>query len=92
MTSRADATGYDPTTEGPKELTARFLRRKIEMRMGEPLRDYWAERFEQHKSDTYADVPLAKLPEDLRVYERLLWADEANVVIELGACGGGSAL
>ena len=35
---------------------------------------------------------LAKLPEDLRVYEHLIWASRPNVVIELGTLCGGSAL
>jgi len=33
-----------------------------------------------------------KFPEDLRVYEELLWDSRANVVIELGTQFGGSAL
>ncbi len=37
-------------------------------------------------------VPLLKFPEDLRVYEHLLWESGANVVIELGTKHGGSAL
>ena len=35
---------------------------------------------------------LSKFPEDLRVYEHLLWASRADVVVELGAQFGGSAL
>jgi cephalosporin hydroxylase len=42
--------------------------------------------------DVYAGVPLFKLPEDLRVYEHLLWASAPQVVIEIGAAGGGSSL
>lgn len=42
--------------------------------------------------DRYAGVPISKFPEDLRVYEHLLWASRADVVIELGAQFGGSAL
>jgi cephalosporin hydroxylase len=37
-------------------------------------------------------ISLLKLPEDLRVYEHLLWHSRANVVIELGSKAGGSAL
>jgi cephalosporin hydroxylase len=37
-------------------------------------------------------VNLLKLPEDLRVYEHLLWLTRSNVVIELGTNTGGSAL
>ena len=35
---------------------------------------------------------MSKFPEDLRVYEHLLWDAKPNVVIELGAQFGGSAL
>jgi len=35
---------------------------------------------------------MSKFPEDLRVYEHLLWEAKPNVVIELGAQFGGSAL
>ena len=37
-------------------------------------------------------MPLSKFPEDLRVYEHLLWESSADVVIEIGAEHGGSAL
>lgn len=37
-------------------------------------------------------VPTSKFPEDLRVYEHLLWEIKPNVVIEVGAQFGGSAL
>ena len=42
--------------------------------------------------DTYAGVPMAKFPEDLRVYEQLLWEMRADTVIEIGTFAGGSAL
>ncbi len=35
---------------------------------------------------------MSKFPEDLRVYEHLLWASRADIVVELGAQFGGSAL
>ena len=44
----------------------------------------------QSLSDSYAGVP--KLPEDLRVYEHMLWLSTTEVVVELGAYAGGSAL
>jgi cephalosporin hydroxylase len=56
------------------------------------LRAYWLARAAQHTQDSYAGVPLSKFPEDLRVYEHLLWEAAANVVIELGAWCGASAL
>jgi cephalosporin hydroxylase len=50
------------------------------------------ERLDQHDEDSYAGVPLSKFPEDLRVYEHLLWEGRANVVIEIGTLRGASAL
>ena len=57
-----------------------------------PLVDYWRERLRQHQHDSYAGVPFGKFPEDLRVYEHLLWDSRADVVIELGTDRGGGAL
>jgi len=60
--------------------------------LSESVREYWLDRVRQHFGDRYAGVPIAKFPEDLRVYEHLLWHSRANVVIEIGAEHGGSAL
>ena len=57
-----------------------------------PLRDYWRARAAQHTDDSYVGVPMSKFPEDLRVYEHLLWLAEPDVVIELGVQHGGSTL
>lgn len=56
------------------------------------LRAYWLARAEQHTEDSYAGVRLSKLPEDLRVYEHLLWKARPDTVIEIGTQEGGSAL
>ena len=56
------------------------------------MRDYWRARADQHVHDTYAGVVMSKFPEDLRVYEHLLWLDAPDTVIELGTNWGGSAL
>jgi cephalosporin hydroxylase len=53
---------------------------------------YWRDRARQHTSDSYAGVPLSKFPEDLRVYEHLLWKDRPDTVLEIGTQFGGSAL
>lgn len=58
----------------------------------EALRDYWLARAAQHTSDRYAGVPMAKMPEDLRVYEHLLWLDRPTTIIEIGTQFGASAL
>jgi cephalosporin hydroxylase len=55
-------------------------------------RDRWALRANQHLRDWYAGVRLMKLPEDLRVYEHLLWAMSASAVVEVGTQFGASAL
>ena len=60
--------------------------------LDEPLRSYWLRRLRQHVTDSYVGVGLSKFPEDLRVYEHLLWSSRANAVIEVGAQSGGSAL
>ncbi|MDX6645107.1 MAG: hypothetical protein QOK40_834 [Miltoncostaeaceae bacterium] len=64
----------------------------IEQRLAEPLREYWLDRARMHLFDTYMGIPLTKFPEDLRVYEHLVWRARPNVVVEIGAWFGGSAL
>jgi len=56
------------------------------------LRDYWRARACQHITDSYMGVPMSKFPEDLRVYEHLLWLARPTVVIELGVQHGGGTL
>lgn len=56
------------------------------------LRDYWRRRAEQHTHDSYAGVRISKFPEDLRVYEHLLWLDGPDTVVEIGTQWGGGAL
>lgn len=57
-----------------------------------PGRDYLRARLDQHTHDSYMDVPMSKFPEDLRVYERIMWDAHVDTVIELGTWHGGSAL
>lgn len=64
----------------------------VDVRLDETMLEYWHRRVEQHLKDSYAGVPMSKFPEDLRVYEHLLWDAKPNVVIEIGAQFGGSAL
>ena len=65
---------------------------RVEIDLSDTIRAYWHARVAQHVQDSYLGVPLLKFPEDLRVYEHLLWESGANVVIELGTKHGGSAL
>lgn len=55
-------------------------------------REFWTDRVRQHTHDSYAGVPLAKFPEDLRSFEHIIWEQRPEVVIELGSSFGGSAL
>ena len=64
----------------------------VDIDIDDTIRDYWTARVAQHEWDWYAGVRLLKFPEDLRAYEHLMWLSRAEVVIELGARFGGSAL
>jgi cephalosporin hydroxylase len=64
----------------------------IKVHFDDSVRAYWLRRLGQHTRDTYAGVPIAKFPEDLRVYEHLIWTARPNTVIEIGVKHGGSAL
>jgi len=68
------------------------LPRPVQAPLSETVREYWLDRVRQHTTDRYAGVPISKFPEDLRVYEHLLWHSRANVVIEIGVEHGGSSL
>jgi cephalosporin hydroxylase len=57
-----------------------------------PVRELWLYRINRLLFDSYMGVPLHKFPEDLRVYEHLLWMSGCDTVIELGTNLGGSAL
>jgi cephalosporin hydroxylase len=56
------------------------------------LRNYFLARVAQHTSDRYAGLPMSKFPEDLRVYEHLLWEQAPDTVVEIGTQSGASAL
>ena len=73
-------------------MTEEKLPPTVEMRLDRSVRELLLERLDQHIWDLYAGVRIAKFPEDLRVYEHLLWASRTNVVIEIGTNYGGSAL
>jgi cephalosporin hydroxylase len=66
--------------------------RPVEERLDQPIGGLWMERVARHMHDVYAGVPMSKFPEDLRVYEHLLWDMRADGVIELGTRFGGGAL
>ncbi len=64
----------------------------VKSRPDESVEEYMRSRLLQHTWDSYAGVSMSKFPEDLRVYEHLLWMSAADVVIELGVQFGGSSL
>jgi cephalosporin hydroxylase len=64
----------------------------IALKHSAPISKLWQARLTQQYQDTYAGVPLSKLPEDLRVYEHIMWLSAPEVVIEVGAQFGASAL
>lgn len=64
----------------------------VETDLGESVGSYLRSRLRQHTQDSYAGLTISKFPEDLRVYEHLLWMSDADVVIELGVQFGGSTL
>lgn len=81
--------------DGPGEEILRSdtgLPHPIAMDLDSRVLDLWRSRINHVVWDTYAGVPLVKFPEDLRIYEHLLWQSAADVVIELGTYAGGSAL
>jgi len=71
---------------------ARSLPPPVSVSLSASVRDYWLERVAQVQHDLYAGVTMKKFPEDLRVYEHLLWISRPDTVIEIGASSGGSAL
>lgn len=85
LTSQLKAQGKEPghVTEFP---------RATPLDLQATVREYWFERASRHTHDSYAGVRLAKFPEDLRVYEHLIWASRPTAVIEIGTLRGGSAL
>ena len=64
----------------------------VEVPLSETVREYWLDRVRQHTEDSYLGIPLSKFPEDLRVYEHLLWESRAQIVIEIGVQHGASVL
>jgi cephalosporin hydroxylase len=56
------------------------------------VRDLWAARAHQHTTDRYLGIKMSKFPEDLRVYEHLMWVAAPAVIVELGAQSGASTL
>jgi cephalosporin hydroxylase len=79
-----------------RQIVRRFIPRQpakpIDGRLGQRLKYYWRDRMRIVFEDEYAGIPMIKFPEDLRVYEHLIWESKPSVVIEIGSHQGGSAL
>lgn len=76
---------------GELEAPPDFMR-ELREESPESLGRLWRWRVEFHGQDTYAGVRMSKFPEDLRVYERILWERAPRVVVEIGIQFGGSTL
>ena len=64
----------------------------VSVALDQSVLEYWRARAEQHVLDSYHGLAMSKFPEDLRVYDHLLWQAKPDVLIELGTYHGGSAL
>ena len=82
----------DNRAAGELDRLAGLSGETVEARLEGSLRDYWLDRVALHTSDSYAGIPLSKFPEDLRLYEHILWARRPQVVIEIGIQHGASSL
>jgi cephalosporin hydroxylase len=76
----------------PEETIAVRLPPSVTVDLHAPTLDYLKARLRQCVFETYAGIPMLKFPEDLRAYEHILWSEKVDVVLELGAQHGGSAL
>ena len=87
MSAPRPAASSEPRADGEPALP-----RRVRTDLDQTVGAYWRDRLAQHTGDWYAGLRLQKLPEDLRVYEHLLWAAPPDAVIELGSHRGGSTL
>jgi cephalosporin hydroxylase len=83
----ADQAQRGPGFPGEDDLPPR-----VSISLDQTCESYLADRLRQVMFESYAGVPMGKFPEDLRMYEHLMWAGQVNVVVEIGTHQGGSAL
>jgi cephalosporin hydroxylase len=74
------------------EISEQLLPPAVSAEPSGNLGAYWLDRLRAHELDHYAGVGISKFPEDLRVYEHLLWIAGCDTVVEIGSLHGGSAL
>lgn len=83
----ADATPPTAPTPDPERLPEPVI-----VDTAAPAVDLWRTKAELVATETYAGISLVKFPEDLRVYEHILWSKRIDTVVELGTYAGGSLL
>lgn len=86
------ASDASPRARQSTALSSQFAQPAVAVTGEVPLRRYWRARLQQALTDKYLGVQMIKFPEDLKVYENLLWIDRVNTVIEIGTRSGGSTL
>lgn len=88
-TARTDPASPPPTDRTPDTPPTG---RHIETSLSTTLNDYYLDRVLTHMDETYLGLRMRKFPEDLHVYEQILWTQSLDAVLELGTGHGGSAL
>jgi cephalosporin hydroxylase len=69
------------------------LGQRLAFRRDDTLKQYWKARLVLHHFDMYRGVHIAKLPEDLRTFEHVIWETQPKFIVELGGGSvGASAL
>jgi cephalosporin hydroxylase/2-polyprenyl-3-methyl-5-hydroxy-6-metoxy-1,4-benzoquinol methylase len=81
-----------PLSEPTEVTVENSVPRAVQVSPETPIKDYWRARAQQHTSDRYLGIKTSKFPEDLRVYEHLMWVAKPTVIVEIGAQSGGSTL
>ena len=84
--------GYVLASDPPTLTVENSIPGAVRVSPDTTMREYWLARAHQHTRDRYLGIKTSKFPEDLRVYEHLLWVGRPDVVVELGAQSGGSTL
>ena len=72
--------------------TATFAGQRIEVSLDMSLLEWWHKRLGTLHVQSYKGYTILKLPDDLMVYENILWMTKPDTIIELGSWSGGSAL
>jgi cephalosporin hydroxylase len=81
-----------PLVDPPVVTVENSIPRAIAVAPETPIREYWRKRALQHTDDRYLGIKMSKFPEDLRVYEHLMWVAAPDTIVEIGAQSGGSTL